>query len=199
MKRWLTFDGRSDMKRSLLLLPVLAISFAGCFREMSETVHDESAGLNGSFEIVRSGLPVNWGVYSPTTIPAGDYELSLDRQNFVHGKQSLKFTIRDCSDTGGWLSPGIFRETLAKPDVTYKISFWIKTEGSAIRAEAGGVSAFEGKYVTLLESYDSIPEWTKIEYEYRMPESFDVLRIQINGLSPGNLWLDDVRIETVTG
>ena len=77
---------------------------------MSETIVDESVDMNGGFEHTQSGLPVNWLVYSPSTIPTGNYELSFDKTDFKEGKQSLKFLIHECSATGGWYSPGKRRD-----------------------------------------------------------------------------------------
>ena len=68
---------------------------------MSEHVKDEFVGMNGGFEHVRSGLPINWLVYSPSTIPTGDYELIIDRDDFKEGQQSLRFLVHECSPTGG--------------------------------------------------------------------------------------------------
>jgi len=52
---------------------------------MSIKEKDDSADFNGSFEIVKSGLPVNWTFYNPP----GDVEISLDIMDAVEGNQSL--------------------------------------------------------------------------------------------------------------
>jgi len=63
-------------------------------QKTSESVLDESAGMNGGFEIVKAGLPVNWLVYTRKTLPAGDYDLVIDTAEHRAGKQSLKFVVR---------------------------------------------------------------------------------------------------------
>ena len=82
---------------------------------MSETVVDKAAGMNGSFEVSKSGLPVNWLFYTKKTVPSGDFDILIDTKEFKDGKQSLKFAVRACSETGGRLSPGFCKEFKAKP------------------------------------------------------------------------------------
>ena len=43
-----------------LLVATLATVFLSGCSKMSETIRDENAGMNGSFEWTKSGLPVNW-------------------------------------------------------------------------------------------------------------------------------------------
>ena len=54
------------MKKIKLLSPLLAILVTivmGCFNKMSEEIQNKTAGMNGSFEVTESGLPVNWLIY----------------------------------------------------------------------------------------------------------------------------------------
>ena len=55
---------------------LIATVLNGC-TQMSIRQKSDSAGFNGSFEIVKSGLPVNWYIYYPP-IKNGDAEVSLD-------------------------------------------------------------------------------------------------------------------------
>jgi hypothetical protein len=89
------------MKDLIVLTVIVAGTSTGCFKKTSESVEDESAGMNGGFEVTRSSLPVNWLVYAPTTIPQGDYELIIDTVDPKEGKQSLKFLVQECLPTGG--------------------------------------------------------------------------------------------------
>lgn len=184
------------MKRSTLIALRAVVAsglLLGCDK-MSESVIDESAGVNGGFEITKDGLPVNWLVYTPATIPSGDYDLVIDTVEYKEGKQSLKFVVRDCAPNGGWHSPGFSKEFEATTGVTYLVGLWVKNEGSGFRAEVGGVSAFEGEYETIVETADSIPEWRHYERTYTMPEEFDRLRLEVNVLSPGTFWVDGITI-----
>ena len=61
--------------RTMGILTILATLLLGGCSKFSESTRDKTAGMNGSFEVTKSGLPVNWLVYSPKTIPTGDYDL----------------------------------------------------------------------------------------------------------------------------
>ena len=63
----------------------------------------------------------------------------------------------------------------------------------------GGVSAFEGKYDTVVKSSASIPDWKLFEYDYKMPTEFSRIRIELNVLKPGSFWIDEIKIEGIDG
>ena len=114
MKTTKILYGKVVLKLAILLITLLM----GCnqiFKPMSEQVTDETAGMNGSFEYIQSGLPVNWLFYTPKTVPEGDFEIVIDTIEFAEGRQSLKFIVRECSANGGWHSPGFCSEFPAKP------------------------------------------------------------------------------------
>ena len=71
---------------------VAILPWVGCCKT-SEQISDPSVGMNGGFEHTQSGLPVNWIVYSPATLPTGSYELIFDREDFKEGTQSLRFHL----------------------------------------------------------------------------------------------------------
>jgi len=183
------------------ILTIIATILLGGCTQMSEEIHDKTVGMNGSFEVTESGLPVNWLIYTPKTIPTGDYELIIDTTDYKDGKQSLKFLVRECSPTGGWHSPGFCQEYEAIPGELYRVSFWVKNEGSDFRVEIGGVSTFDGKYETIVKSKQKIDTWKHFEYNYKMPleKKFDTIRFKMNILSPGSFWIDDIKIEGING
>ena len=181
----------------VFILTIVATILLGGCTKMSEQIHDKTAGMNGSFEFTDSGLPVNWLIYTPTTIPTGDYELIIDTIEYKDGKQSLKFLVHECSPTGGWHSPGLCQQYNATPGETYKVSFWVKNEGSEFRVKIGGVSAFEGQYDTVVKSRESIHDWKLFEYDYKMPREFETIRFELNVLKPGSFWIDDIKIEGI--
>jgi hypothetical protein len=149
---------------------------------MSESIYDKTVGVNGSFEVTEKGLPVNWLVYTPKTIPKVDYDLILDSIDCIDGNQSLKFAIRDWSPTGGWHSPGLAQEYEATPGEQYNISFWAKNMGCEFLVKVGGVSAFEGENDIIVNSKEEISTWKYFEYQYAMPleEEFDRIRFDLN-------------------
>lgn len=168
----------------------------GC-NQMSESVLDESAGMNGGFEITRSGLPVNWVVYTPKVLPTGDYDLIIDTVEYRAGKQSLKFVVRQCSPDGGWHSPGFSSEYAATPGTIYTVGFWVKNDGAEFRAKIGGVTATQGRYDTIVRSTEAIGTWKHYEHDYTLPQGFDRVRFELNILRPGTFWIDEVTISGI--
>jgi hypothetical protein len=183
-----------------VLACLLSLLIGGC-PKMSESIQDKATGMNGSFEVTESGRPVNWLIYTPKTVPTGDYDLIIDTSAYKDGKQSLKFLVRACSDKGGWHSPGLCQEYAAIPGKTYKVSFWIKNAGCEFAIGIGGVSGSEGDYETVIKSKDTIEAWKYFEYQYKMPmkKDFQRIRFYLNILSPGSFWIDDVNIDGPDG
>ena len=176
---------------------LVVATLLGC-ASMSEKIEDKSAGLNGGFEHTESGLPVNWLVYTPETIPTGDYDLLFDQTDFKEGMQSLKFLVRECSSTGGWHSPGIAQELPVTPGVTYLISFWIKSESSDWVAAFAAVAPKTGApYESVDSSSIAATSWQRVERQYSIPQDYDTFRFELTIRSPGTVWIDDVRVEPV--
>ena len=175
------------------LMVVGLILLSGCTR-MSKEIRDKTAGMNGSFEIAKSGLPVNWLVYTPTTVPTGDFDIIIDTTEYKDGKQSLKFLVRECSPVGGWWSPGFCNEYQALPGEIYRISFWIKNHESEFLIRIGGVSVSKGEYDTIVNSDETINDWQLFEYYYTIPEKMKAIRFEMNILHPGTFWIDDIKI-----
>lgn len=177
--------------RVVPILLIAMVAVAACAR--SEYVEDADAGLNGSFEIARDGLPVNWYFYTPATA-GGDFDISVDTDVFVHGAQSLRFDVRDVSDEGGHHSPGLFQEFDAVPGETYTVSFLALNDGTRFRAGVRGIEArTDEPFESISERSDSFNRWRRFEYKFRMPD-FERLRFEISVLGPGVLWVDDFRI-----
>jgi hypothetical protein len=177
---------------------IIAIILLGACSRFSESIRDKTAGINGSFEYTKSGLPVNWLIYTPKTVPTGDFELIIDATEHKEGKQSLKFLVRECSPFGDRLSPGFCQEYKAIPGESYKVSFWVKNDGCEFSVIIGGVSASEGQYDTVVRSKETFSEWKRFEYDYTMPSEFKIIRFELNVLQPGTFWVDDIRIEGVS-
>ena len=190
MKRqWINIVGKITLTLALLVL-------TGCM-QMSEKETDKSAGLNGGFEISKNDLPVNWLMYSPNTVPNADFEIGLDKTIFKEGVKSLRYDVINCSSTGGWHSPGFTNEFNEsgqfEGEGIYKLSFWIKNDGSKYRINAGGVTPMEGDMKKLIESDQSLEDWKYLEYEISVQKDWH-LRMELNILQPGTFWIDDIQI-----
>jgi hypothetical protein len=185
-------------KKIRLFAIIIAAASAGwVLLAKSKTVRDANTGLNGSFETVQSGLPVNWLFYTSKTASSGDFDIALDQSEFKDGKQSLKFTVRKCSDQGGWRSPGFCQEFKAEPGETYSISFWAKNDGSKFVAKAGGVNAFEHDYQMIAATSEQIESWRRFSTNVSIAKGMRALRWELNVLQPGTFWIDDLKIEKI--
>jgi len=185
-------------KSALKVIILLMIVFNGCnqiFKPMSERFEDKRAGMNGGFEHTISGLPANWLLYTPKTVPEGDFEVVVDTSDYTEGRQSLKFVVRKCSSDSGWHSPGFCNEFPAQPGSTYRISFWVKNNKSTFIVSIGGISSSTGQYETIVKSGELIDSWKLYEYNYTIPEKMNSIRFELNILQPGIFWIDDIRIE----
>lgn len=174
-----------------LMIPFL---FTEC-SDLSESYHDKTAGMNGSFEVVKAGLPVNWNVNTPNTVQDGNFQVIVDSLNAKDGKRSLEFDVKECSTEGGYLSPGFNNEFKVESGQEYKISFWVKNRGSEFIVRVGGVTTFTGTYSTVIRSQDTIPSWQQVVYNYTVPSRYKKIRFDLNILQPGTFWIDDIRIE----
>ena len=180
----------------IILTIVVIASLNGC-TQMSEIIEDKTAGLNGSFEYTKSGLPINWLLYTPKTVPTGDFEIIIDTTEFKDGKQSLKFLVRECSPNGGWYSPGFCNEYEALPGETYRVSFWIKNDGCEFLMKIGGVGASKGQYETIVKSKETIDTWRLFDHNYTIPQGMNAIRFEMNIVQPGSFWIDDIKIEKI--
>ena len=185
------------IKGNYALLLGLFLILSACI-QMSEKETDPSAGLNGGFEMSKNGLPVNWLMYTPKTVPNAEFKIELDDDVFKEGKQSLKFDVKKCDSIGGWLSPGFTNEFSDngrfEGQGIYKLSFWIKNNGTKYQVRAGGVSPSGGDMKILVKGGGQLEGWKFFEYEIDVPQDTH-LRLELNILHPGTFWIDAVQIE----
>jgi hypothetical protein len=182
----------TKIRRHMGAIGLLAGLLAGC--SSSEFHEDEAAGLNGSFEVAEEGLPVNWYFYTVDTVSDGDFDVVVDTAVFNHGKQSVRFDVRECSDEGGRHSPGLFQEFDAIPGETYTVSFLARNDGTTFVSGVRGVEPKTGEpFESMVERSESTGNWQRYEYKFVMPDH-EALRFEISVRSPGVLWIDDFRI-----
>lgn len=183
------------MNNERFLASIISLVILVSCTKFSEHIKDESAGMNGGFEVAKNGIPANWLMYTPNTVPDGNFEIILDTEDYIEGKQSLKFKVEECSSVGGRFSPGFTNQFDIEPGNTYTLSFWIKNNGSEFRVKAGGVSPKTGEMKTVLQSSEEINEWEKYQFKVPVATEFDQIRIEVNILKPGIFWIDNIQIE----
>lgn len=83
------------------------------------------------------------------------------------------------------------------PGGSYRVSFWIKTEGAAYAVSAGDVPAESGSREALASSTGATEAWRRFESKILVPECEGRLRFELSIRSPGQPWIDDVRTEAV--
>lgn len=183
--------------QSLFILSISLILLAGC-KPGSISVRGYDCKMNGSFETLKNGLPVNWWYYSMETVSNADFDILTDSVVFKEGKRSLKFQVRSCQNIGSRRSPGFFEEFKVQPGETYKISFWVINDGCNFKVTIGtGMKGNPGPGKALVRTQETIPNWKYFEYYFDIPQANDNIRFEANILSPGTIWFDDVRIEGV--
>lgn len=177
---------------------------------------DSSVDKNGSFEVVRSGMPVNW-IMDRYAIRDGEVEFSLDKTEVVDGRHSLKLVVHSV-DERRWEAPWFFRTGPAEPGATYEVSFWLKSTACVlemvIRNEGrdplfgfGGLSEAERRDYAAHPPIRRVigggetdtEQWRQFRYVYKVPETDGSLRFELRVIRPCTLWIDDVRIERAEG
>jgi hypothetical protein len=173
----------------------ILIMLSGC-SPYSTQIRGNDDSMNSGFEIVKKGLPVNWYFYTPDKVPESDFNIVVDTVNYKEGKQSLKFVVRKCTGIGGWKSPGFFEDFSAKTGETYKVSFWMMNQGCHFQVRIGSSEYMVGSHEeTIIASKDNIDEWKYFEYNFTV--HYDRIRFEVNILSPGSIWFDDISIEGI--
>lgn len=187
----------------LVGLPVV-VSVAAFFAlqqwgAMSTVARDEAAGFNGSFEVVADGLPANWRVYDRPLVQ-GDAELTYDDGDAVDGAQSLEMVVHRADGAGGWRDAGLFHSVDAEGGQSYRVSFWLKSRGSRVRLRVDSEKGdFRQPHEPIVETFDpqraGAETWRRFEVTYTVPRDYRDIRFELNVLTPGTVWVDDVRIE----
>lgn len=182
-----------------ILTLVLIITLASC-NQMSEFYSDKSAGINGSFEFSKDGLPLNWLVYSPKTVPDSDFSITIDTNSYYHGRQSLRFDVKKSSGKPGRLSPGIssefFEAGLFLGPAKYKLSYWLKNSGAKFVVYAGATNSKVSEVKTIHESNQIYSDWQYFEHIIDIPNN-QWLRMELNILSSGTFSIDNIQIEKI--
>lgn len=183
------------ISKMLFYSSISLIMLQGC-NPMSIAIKGSDCKMNGSFEIIKKDLPVNWRYYAPETVPNSDFTIIGDSVIFKEGKRSLNFQINNCDPVGGWHSPGFFKEFKVVPGETYKVSFWSINKGCKFKAKVEtGMKGNPGISETIVQTNEIFSEWKYFEHNVQIPAANDNLRFEVNILSSGSIWFDGIKIE----
>lgn len=180
--------------KSVLVGAVASLFFISC-SDMSERITDSNTGSNNSFEVAQQGMPVNWDIYTSKTVPAAKFTVGVDTEAPQDGKQSLRFDVQECTAQGGWRSPGVAKEFDVDGGSEYELRFWVKNKGTKFSVQAGGIAATTGDTKQLLTTTESNTDWKEFVYTIPVAKEYQRLRFELNVLTPGTLWLDNVSIK----
>jgi len=184
-----------------VLLAATSILLAGALNGCMNVTHerDISAGINGGFEIVRSGVPVNW-IIQRNTFNEEDAEISIDTTDKVEGKQSLRFAVHSFgpfSESREWsLAQVLPAESLR----TYRVSFWLKNRGCTEVTRVYRTLQYQAwgpGMETLGEAEMGTDTWRQFEFTHTIPAKGSDIRFTLGISQACTLWIDDVRIEEV--
>ncbi len=133
------------------------------------------------------------------------FTLSKDLQEYASGagSQRIEFSRSGTGTSVGALTLRLLfsTEMYPQPGETVRISFWMKTanwQNARYRVFARDYNS--GNSVTLLSSTTPLPNWTRFEYTYTIPNvSPNGLRVRfeitaLEGESSGTIWLDNLEI-----
>ena len=188
------------MTRRVIRWPLCAVWFVAAVwsttvgaRQLSESTRDRAVGLNGGFEVVRDGLPLNWLVYTPRTVRDANFRVTVDTDAH-HGERAVKFEVTRCASTGGRLSPGLAQEMAATPGATYEVTIWMKNLGADVLVRVDGVTASRRDPGPVRRTSTRHDEWVAHTLTYRVPAKMSRLRVEMNVVGPGTVWFDDVTV-----
>ncbi len=189
------------MKRIVLLFTVMAFVLCALVivaraigkHPLSKDYTDRAAGDNGSFEVAKNGLPANWLLYTQETAGSGRFTVAADEVVAHTGKRSLKIAVLQCSAEGGRFSPGLAHEYDAAPG-NYEITYWTKNSGARYKVQVTGVTAMDRRQGPVEQQFPQTTDWTKHTLHYQFPANMKRIRFELNVLSAGTLWVDDVQV-----
>ena len=178
-------------------LIITTLIFSGCLSQLMGE-KDSSAGFNGSFEKTLHHLPLNWDICAADSYKK-KFDFNFDSINFKDGKQSLKFTVNEVDTTNQIITgkPGLFRIINVNGGEDYKVSCWIKNNGCKYRIYISSL----GKEINTadLPQPEAISnEWVYCQYIYSVPVTYTNIRFVLNILSPGEFWIDDIKIDKIS-
>lgn len=192
--------------KKCIVLSIFALPFL--FSCSNEIIRDKQTGMNGSFEIVKNNLPVNWYIdhlqdaLQPNAKSANTFQVYSDSLDYVSGNRSLAFAIQQCSPRGFGFSPGLFEEFEAVPGADYEVSFWIKNTSTHYRISISAITAKGGSKeinpVEIIESSNDSKSWEKHTIKKHIPKDLDRIRIGVELVSPGTFKIDDITLNRIS-
>jgi len=179
---------------TLIVFGLLAVS--SC-KKNELYVGNAEAGLNGSFEVIESGYPVNWAIF-PSPENSKTTSVSLNSATACDGKYSMELVTQELKGTTGIRT----RRLSVNSGSRYKISFWAMNKAGAFQVnrvirDHSGKKNIRAKIIA--RSSQPTDEWQRFDDEVLIAENEKYLHLIFRVIEPGTLLIDDVVIEEVGG
>lgn len=154
---------------------------------------------NGGFEEIKNDLPEGWEKVNGYQGKVYDGAGASDRSQHRGGAASLRlYNTR----------PGQIVQVSRNLTVggkflighTYRLRVWMKSGGlkqSSVVALAALGSGLKSKGSWHIAMPREAGDWTEGTAQFTMPEHAEMLRIMLQVTGPGEIWLDDIRLEEV--
>ncbi len=196
------------MRKLLLLLPVIALIFTGCYPHYDPEIsssggNQEEVLKNGSFELTSDGvIPELWN--QSITGDPGFYYFSLDADNYKEGQNGLKVCYleslaRPDSILGAW--GGLYQKIYTQNwdvSATHRLQYWFRTEIGNYQIRIFKNGSFNTP--VLNQMCGPTNTWIFCDIPFTIDSSTEFIEIWIttkssqanNGLVRG--WIDDMKI-----
>jgi len=176
----------------VILIGATALFLASC--QSDELVKsDPVAEFNGSFETSEDGYPVNWAFF-PNPESNISFQVTLDSEDVVEGKHSLKLVVKQNGKTPGFRS----RRIPVQSGKKYKLTMSVKADGCIVKIrrivqDKSGKTNLRANYIFNIREPST--KWQKYEETLVVTEgeAYVLLIFLIDGA--GTLWCDNIQLE----
>jgi hypothetical protein len=150
---------------------------------------DETAGINGSFEVHTDGVPVNWVLLNAKARQSGEVDYIITTVKYAtDGKLSLQ--IKSPAELKrAEQKPSLAQVIAVNPNSTYAIRFKVKGNGLVLSAKVGGLNdAVDG--LMSLETTPKSDLFLSYELLVKTGPEQNKLRLEFSALTTGTAFLD---------
>jgi hypothetical protein len=193
------YNDGNNMKSTIqisfaILLGATAFFLVSCQRdEISKS--NSAAGLNGSFEVVEDGYPVNW-TFFPNPESNTSLQIALDSRDVVEGNHSLKLVAKQNNKTPGFRSRRIPVQSGRK----YKLTMSVKADGCTFKVnriiqDPWGKTNLRANII--FNTHKPSGTWQKHEETITIAEGEASVHLIFLIDGPGTLWCDNIQFEEI--
>jgi hypothetical protein len=177
-----------------IMIGAFAIFLVSCQRDEISRSYS-GAGLNGGFENVEDGYPVNW-TFFPDPKSNDHFKIVLDSEHVVEGAHSLKLVVKQNGKTPGFRN---FRIPV-KAGKKYRLSMSVKADGCTFRVNRivqGQWGKTNMQSDIIINALKPSVEWEKYEKTIVIgdKETYVLFIFLIDGT--GTFWCDDIQFEEI--